>query len=227
MDLWGQALWDYHQGDRKHPLILETSYGVLEEVPLEEFYREELTFNKLELFALELCQGTVLDIGAGAGAHSLALQEMGLSVTALESSNGACQVMRSRGVQVVVEADFWHYEGGQFDTLLLLMNGAGIGGSYQRLTEFLELLASWLKPQAQILLDSCDVHYLFQDITEAHPDYYGNLTYCYQYRQQQGTPFPWLFVDFKTLSQEAERQSLNVQMLYQNGEHYLAKLSRN
>ena len=226
MDLWGQALWDYHQGNRQHPLILETSYGVPEEVPLEEFYRHELTFNKLELYALELCQGTVLDIGAGAGAHSLALQRLGISTTALESSMGACKVMRARGVKQVVEADFWHFDAPQYHTLLLLMNGAGIGGNFQRLTEFLELLISWLKPEGQILLDSCDVRYLFDGMEEAHPDYYGNLTYCYQYRQQKGTPFPWLFVDYKSLKKVAQHCGLYTQMLYQNGEHYLAKLSR-
>ncbi len=121
MDLWGQALLDYHRGIRQYPLILQTSYGSPEPVPLEEFYRSDLSFNKLEIYALELCKGDILDIGAGAGAHSLQLQNMEHSVTALEYSPGACEVMKERGVKTVVQGDFWQFHHQKYNTLLLLM----------------------------------------------------------------------------------------------------------
>jgi len=225
MDIWGAALWDYHSGDRQHALFMETSYGPTEKVPLEEFYRTDLTFNKLELYALELCQGTVLDIGAGAGAHSLQLQSSGLTVEALEYSPGACKVMKDRGVDHIIMGDFWQHQAKHYQTLLLLMNGAGMGGTLKRLDDFLITLRSWISGSGQILMDSCDVQYLFDQTNPGDPDYYGNLTYKYVYRQQNGKPFPWLFVDFDNLKTKAHACGLQSQLLYQDGAHYLARLT--
>ena len=73
-DLWGRALLDYHRGKKKEPLILHTSFGEPEEVPLGVFFRQPHEFSDLEQFAMDLCQGPVLDVGAGTGCHSLYLQ---------------------------------------------------------------------------------------------------------------------------------------------------------
>ena len=223
-DIWGLALWDYHTGNAQHPLYLHTSYGPPEKVSLEEFYRRDLTFNPLEVYALELCHGRVLDVGAGAGAHSLALQKMGLEVTALEHSPGACQVMLDRGVNQVLEQDFWRYQGGSYDTLLLLMNGAGICGSIEKLKHFFSLLASWLDQHGQILIDSCDVYHLIDKSSNADQNCYGELSYQYFYGQLKGRSFNWLFVDFDRLEESAAASGLHAQLLYQEGEQYLAKL---
>ena len=40
----------------------------------------------LEKTALEMAKGSILDVGAGSGCHSLALQEMGKEVCAIEIS---------------------------------------------------------------------------------------------------------------------------------------------
>ena len=50
------------------------NYGFKEEMPIETYFREWDDFPQIEQFALSLTKGKVLDIGAGAGAHSLYLQ---------------------------------------------------------------------------------------------------------------------------------------------------------
>ena len=121
------------------------------------------TFNEmppLEKLALRQARGHVLDVGAGAGCHSLALQDMGIRTTAIDISPLSVATMRQRGVMHVVEQDFWQMTG-SFDTILMLMNGIGIAGSSNRLPAFFAHLATLLAPGGQVLADSTDVRYIF------------------------------------------------------------------
>ena len=73
------------------------------------FFRKQKDMNDIELAALNSVQGKILDVGAGAGCHSLVLQLLGHEVTALESSKQSCEVMRQRGLKQVVQSDIMHF----------------------------------------------------------------------------------------------------------------------
>lgn len=226
MDTWGRALLDYHQGKRDQPLYLHTSYGPPEQVPLQEFLKYDLRFTSLEEYALDICRGRILDVGAGTGAHTLILQEQNQTVTALEISAGACEVMRDRGVHKVEHGDYRKFKEGPFDTLLLMMNGAGLAGTLSNLGTFLNDLKSLLSPGGQIVMDSCDIQYLFETAEVARSlEYYGNLNYCYHYQGVAGASFPWLFTDPFNLIEIAESQGLETQIVFQEGYQYLARLT--
>ena len=225
-DLWGRALLDYHHGSLKNTLKLHTSFGDPEEVPLWVFFREQHDFEEHELLALDQCQGRVLDIGAGTGCHSLYLQEHGISVTALEQSSGACKVMRSRGVQQVVEQDLFSYNQNGFDTVLILMNGLGLAGTVNNLPAFLNHVMSLLKPDGQILADSCDVRYLYSKQQIPEDTYYGEQRYSYEYEDQRDDEFSWLFVDMDFLQDQSRRIGLTTQIVYQSEHEYLARITR-
>ena len=101
------------------------------------FFRGPGEFSALDEAALDLCRGRVLDVGAGAGCHSLVLQARGLSVTALDVAPEAVEVMRRRGVRDVRCGDIFSFAGERFDTLLMLMNGIGLVGTLEGLDRFL------------------------------------------------------------------------------------------
>ncbi len=63
---------------------------------------------------------TVLDLGGGTGAHSLALQDMGMNVTLLDYSGVAIQAAKASGVRRAVQADFYSspLAGERFDLVL-------------------------------------------------------------------------------------------------------------
>ena len=223
-DAQGQALSDYFLHGKADPLLLHTSYGTVEEMPVDWFFRDEEDFPMLEYYALSLCRSTVLDIGAGVGSHALYLQAQGIEVTALEVSATSAKIMKRRGVRQVVNVAYQNFPPAQYDTLLLLMNGIGLVGTLAGLTQFLSQALSWLAPGGQLIFDSSDIAYLYEaGLPTDH--YYGEIRYQYEYQGQQGEWFPWLYVDADTLLAMATAQGWQGQVVYEeNTGQYLVRL---
>ena len=224
-DLWGKALLDYYH-KKPDQLTLHTSYGDPELVSLEIFFRDPDMFSELEVFACQLCKGKVLDIGAGAGCHTLALQNQGFQVTALEKSPGACEVLKLLGVRQVIEGDIYQFNETGFDTALLMMNGLGLAGSLNNLPNLLSTLFSCLVPSGQIIADSSDISYLYGNVPPPSSSYYGEVEYFYEYRGNMDDTFPWLFVDFKRLQQAATTVGLMAQLVYEEEDQYLVRITK-
>lgn len=224
MDVFGEALQDYFQGRLEEPLILHNSYGDPEEMPVEVFFRDEEDLPGLEKYALGACRGKILDIGAGAGSHALILQERNHDVTALEISVAGAQIMRQRGVDKVINADILSYTGQKFDTLLLMMNGIGLVETLKGLRHFLRHARTLLHPDGQLLMDSSDITYLYEDLPR--PDhYYGEIRYQYEYKNTRGSWFGWLYADQETLFEIAQSEGWLAQVIYENDDdQYLARL---
>ena len=230
-DPMGAAMLDYLQGDADAEVAVTSSLTEDDVIPAYYLFRDETDMPELELLALEACRGDILDVGAGAGSHSLALQEQGKEVTAIDFSAGAAEVMRQRGVRKVLHQDVLELKNGQYDTLLLLMNGIGIAGNLMGLGRFLGHLKTLLKPGGQILLESSDILYMYEDedgsvLLDLNAGYYGEVQYNMTYRDQESGWFNWLFIDAAILEDYAVEQGFAFELLYA-GEHgnYLARLS--
>ena len=202
MDVFGQALLDFQKGEYTEDIKTFSSLGDEDVIPLPYLFRSFEEMPKLEQRALQLASGKVLDIGCGAGSHSLFLQSKGLDVTGLDSSSGAIEVCKLRGLHSVVHATIEAYKGQRFDTLLLLMNGIGLAGSLSSLERFLLHLKELLNPEGQILLDSSDIIYMFDQDEDGgvwvpgDKTYYGEVTFSMEYKGQRGEEFNWLYLDF-------------------------------
>ncbi|GGH15894.1 methyltransferase domain-containing protein [Sphingobacterium alkalisoli] len=226
-DVYGEALFDFHtNGALKNPLLLHSSYGDIEEMPVEVFYRDEEDFPELEFIALSLCDGRVLDVGAGVGSHALFLQKKGFEVTALEVSVTACNIMRERGVQHILQDDFFQLKNQQFDTLLFLMNGIGLAGNTDGFRNLLQHSKSLLSEKGQLLFDSSDISYLYEEYRIQRPvHYFGEITYQYEYKGNKGIPFNWLYLDQKMLIDIAREENWVVQILFEDdSDQYLVRM---
>lgn len=225
--VFGRALKDYYTGDQPEILFLHNNYGTVEEMPVEIFFREPEDFPELEFIALSLCDGKVLDVGAGAGSHALHLQSQGMEVHALEHSKTACEIMSERGVLNVKNQDFFHYNEETYDTLLFMMNGIGLAGSLENVTQILEHSKTLLNPGGQILFDSSDLSYLYEDGSVIRPvnHYFGEIGFQYEYKGNKGTPFSWVYVDQDTMIALAQASGWVIQILYEDDQdQYLARL---
>ena len=180
-----------------------------------------------------MSEGRILDVGAGSGCHSLALQEMGKTVKAIDISPLSVEVMQKRGVKDACLENFFNEQfSGSFDTILMLMNGSGIVGKIANLPIFFNTLKRLLAPGGCVWMDSSDLRYLFEDEDgnldiDIDDDYYGEVDFRMQYKNIRGDRFDWLYLDFQTLSLHAANNGFKAEKI-REGEHYdyLAKISR-
>ena len=224
-DPMGAAILDFQQQGKAARLRVLSSMFEEDEMPVKHLFRSTREMPMLEQKALLLAKGRVLDIGAGAGCHALALQEKGLAVKAIDISPLSCEAMKLRGVKDAECINlFDDHLGMGFDTILLLMNGTGIAGKIEHLPALFQRLKALLNPGGQILIDSSDLKYIYENEDGSfdinlNGAYYGEVDYQMIYKNVKGDRFDWLYVDFPLLKSIAETCGLHGELV-EEGEHY-------
>ena len=244
----GTAILDNQKTGKAGKLRVLSSMFEEDEMPVKHLFRSYHDMPKLEKKALDLARGKVLDVGAGAGCHSFALQKRMeqeqqkgskaqnniFSIKTIDISPLSCEAMKLRGVKDIECINLFNPQLGNddgFDTILLLMNGTGIAGKIANLPTLFHRLKSLLNPNGQILIDSSDLKYIYENENgsfdiDLNGPYYGEVDYQMIYEKTEGEPFDWLYVDFPLLKSIAESCGLEGELIAE-GEHYdyLARLS--
>lgn len=231
LDLFGKAILDFQTNNSPEDIITETNISEADEMDVAYLFRSYKEMPKLEKKALQLSKGRVLDVGCGAGSHSLYLQnEKNLEVTSIDISENAIQACQLRGLKNAKVQNVLDLGNEKFDTILLLMNGTGIFGTLAETSKYLLKLKSLLAPNGQILIDSSDIIYMFDEDEDGSKwitadGYYGELTFTISYKNQTEEAFPWLYLDYNTLQNAAFDNGLQCELL-EEGKHfdYLARL---
>ena len=227
-DVLGSAIARYHHSLARasrtpaaqrtlNKLWVHSKYGPREEMPVEIYFRNADDMPELEWTALQHCRGRILDIGAGAGSHALFLQQSGMNVTALDISPKASKVIKARGVQKIINEDFYQLKAyTKYDTLLLLMNGIGLAGTLDGLHKFFQKARKLVRPGGQLIFDSSDIAYLYHGHPPKGSPYYGEVLYQYEFRRRRSEWFHWLFIDKSTLSSIAQKEGWKIEPLYKD-----------
>ncbi|MEC4116808.1 class I SAM-dependent methyltransferase [Myroides phaeus] len=232
-DLLGKAILDFQTNNNPQSLITETDISEAEEMDVQYLFRSFNEMPKLEQLALKKCSGKILDVGCGAGAHSIYLLNKGFDVKAIDISANSIEACKLRGIKNAEVKNILDIEDEKFDTILLLMNGTGIFGRLINTTKYLTHLKSLLNPGGQILIDSSDLIYMFDEdedggkwIPMDNKDYYGELVFTVEYKGEVEAPFDWLYLDYNTLQNAANANGLTCELIQEgNNYDYLAKLS--
>ena len=224
-DPMGAAILDYQTKGKAGKLSILSSMFEEDEMPVKHLFRNLENMPMLEQKALSLAKGKVLDVGAGAGCHALALQAQSIAVKAIDISPLSCEAMELRGVMDAECINLFdeHLETG-FDTILLLMNGTGIAGKIENLPALFNRLKALLNKDGQILIDSSDIKYIYENEDGSfdinlNAAYYGEVDYQMVYKDVKGDSFDWLYVDFPLLKSIAESCGLHGELIAE-GEHY-------
>jgi len=201
----------------------------------EWFFADHSDWAEPERAAFEYVQGRVLDIGAGAGRHSLAVQRRRLEAVAIDISPGAVEVCRGRGVR---DARLLPLAGideslGTFDTVLLMCGNFGLAGSAEETMALLKRLHSLTDPGARIVLDTVDPYVDNDEADLAYLDRNrergrmpGQVTIRIRYR---GLATPWydlLCVSASELEALVEGTGWHAIMLQEDGADVYAVLEK-
>ena len=229
-DVFGTAILDYQLGNATEDIVTETSISEADALPISYLFRSYKEMPDLEQRALKLAKGHVLDVGCGAGSHSLYLQEQGFQVKSIDISPNAIKACQLRGVKhaEVLEID---NETETFDTILMLMNGSGFFKSLEETPKVLHHLKGLLNDGGQILIDSSDIKYMYEDEDggfwiDANSNYYGELEYHVSYNGVSES-FPWMYLDFDNLKTACAIVGLQCELVLE-GPHYdfLARITK-
>ncbi len=216
----GAALLDFHRGESAVEIVVTSDLWEDEPTPVAAYYRPvEEALPALEIEALELCRGRVLDLGAGAGRHAIELERAGHDVVAVDLLPEAVEIMRDRGVADARQGDLSLVVGERFDTVLMLMHGLGVVGDLHGLGRLFEELPKVLNPGGRLVCDSADLAAVLgvespetlDDLLR--PDsYLGEVEFSLRYGNLAGPRYPWLFVDPETLEIIAGAAGLAVEI---------------
>lgn len=223
-DIIGIALLDYFNGNYSEDILTETNISEEDELPLSYLFRTYKEMPAIEQKALKLSKGKTLDVGCGAGSHSLYLQEKGLDVKGIDTSPGAIEVCKLRGLKKAENIDLLHLKNEKFDTILLLMNGTGIFQNLENSSKYLQHLKSLLNPKGQILIDSSDLRYMYDSTEEGGimvpaDRYYGELEFTMRYKEMESETFEWLYLDERTFKDICTLNALNLEVI-ERGENF-------
>lgn len=229
-DPFETAFYAYLNGDMRAEVLVHCNKGDDEIISISYFFRDHSAMPELEKKALSLCSGKILDIGAGSGSHSLHMASLGLDVSSLDISPGFADVMQKRGLKNVINSDIFDYREGKYDTLLMLMNGIGFTKTFNGVSRFLKQAKGMLNPGGQLLLDSSDLLYLYEDddgsyTINLNDRYYGEVEYIIEYNNVKGKPFDWLYIDFDNLTMIANEAGFKCELIFEDDHfNYLARL---
>jgi len=225
----GAAIQDYAATKKPIDIIVISDICEDDIIPVEVLFRKYDEMPQLEQEAIERSKGKILDVGAGAGVHSLELQDRGMEVFPIEISGAAVTYMKQIGLNAR-KVDFFDLKDEKYDTILMLMNGIGIAGRLSNLEATLTHAKSLLNPGGKIICDSSDIKYLYEDEEGAmwidlNSEYYGNFRFQMKYKQDKGPWFDWLYVDFDNLFKAAKNVGLKAKRVFEEEDHFLAELT--
>ncbi|RLI41726.1 hypothetical protein DRO59_06190 [Candidatus Bathyarchaeota archaeon] len=139
-DAFGQMLWAYYNGQRVFE-IDERDDGYIEASTSPKMYFSDYEdWPQHEKKAIKYVKGRVLDIGCGAGRHSLYLQKKGLDVLGIDNSPLAIKVCKLRGLKKtkIMSIEDIDFKPKSFDTIIMMGNNFGLFGSFQKARSLLK-----------------------------------------------------------------------------------------
>jgi SAM-dependent methyltransferase len=161
MDIWGNIYRDHYEG-RIHPHILERDDGAEHRFESADVYFRAPR-SDIEKEYLDELKGDVADLGAGVGSYARYLEDRGLHVTAVDSSEGAIEVCRRRGCRDARTMDLRNaaLEPARYSSFIVMGNTLGIHQTPDTLPRLLRTMERAARPHARVfcvMLDPLDTN---------------------------------------------------------------------
>jgi SAM-dependent methyltransferase len=210
-DAYGQEIWAYFRGKESFEIVERDDgyFGV--SGGSKAYFAEYKNWPEHEKKAINLVKGRVLDIGCGAGRHSLYLQKKGFDVTGIDNSPLAIKVCKKRGLKkakVMSIDDVGKFKPDSFDTIIMFGNNFGLFGSFKKAKLLLKKFHKITSPNALIIAESNDP---YKTDNPAHLEYHkfnkkrgrmpGQLRIRIRFEKYVGNWFDYLLVSKKEMQE--------------------------
>lgn len=159
-DAYGHLIYDFHCGKRPQEII-EREDGLIDiSSGPAAYFAEYQDWPQDQQQAVDLARGRVLDVGCGAGRHSLYLQGKGLDVVGIDISPLAVKTCRERGLKDarVLSISQVSSKLGRFDTIIMMGSNFGLCGNLKRAKWLLRRFRAITSDNATIIAESADPH---------------------------------------------------------------------
>ena len=156
-DAVGQAMLAFYE-KRKSFEVIEREDGYFEVTNTGMYFDDFEHWQKHEKKAIGLAKGRVLDIGCGAGRHSLHLQSKGMDVIAIDKSPLAVKVAKLKGVKnarIMLLEDL-HFKPNSFDTVLMLGGNFALVGTPKKARRLFRKLLRMTSKDALVIAEAVD-----------------------------------------------------------------------
>ena len=234
-DAFCHLLWDCFN-DSWDSEIVERDDGFIDASAPHRYFSEFEDWNLVERTAMRYAKGRILDVGCGAGRHSLFLQQKGLEVVGIDASPFAVKTSRARGLKKVelMSSRRLAFGPGSFDTVLMLGNNFGLAESSEGAKRMLRKLARITSPKALILAESRDpyptsdpAHLKYHERNRKRGRMGGQLRLRIRYRDYIGRWFDYLFVSEDEMTRILEGTGWRVERLIRSeGPQYVAVIGK-
>jgi SAM-dependent methyltransferase len=169
-DAYGQEMWAYYNG-REGFEIVERDDGYIDATSPKIYFSEYENWPLIEQKAMEFVKGRVLDIGCGAGRHSLYLQKKGFDVLGIDNSLLAIKVCKLRGLKKarVMSIEDVNFDPNSFDTIIMMGNNFGLFGGFKKARRLLKRFRKMTSEKALIIAETRDP---YKTDNPAHLEYH-------------------------------------------------------
>jgi len=209
-DAFGQELWTYYKGNEVLEIV-ERDDGYFDACTSPKAYFSEFeNWSLPQQEAMKFVKGRVLDIGCGAGRHSLYLQKKGFDVLGIDKSPLAIEVCKQRGLRKakVLSIDDLNFKPNSFDTIIMMGNNFGLFGNFKKTRRLLKRFQKITSKNALIIAETSDP---YKTDNPAHLEYHefnrkrgrmsGQLRFRVRFRKYATKWFDYLIVSKKEMEE--------------------------
>lgn len=227
-DPFGKGLMAYYRGD-KPVYRSRRDDDYVQEGTFEAYFSEYKDWAKCEKKALKYVRGKVLDIGCGAGRHSLWLQRKGFEVTAVDISRLAVEVAKLRGVKdcLMGSALKLSFTRRSFDTVLLLGINFGVAGGVEATKKMVRDFHDIANGNGRIIASCRDpyetnnpAHLKYHELNRERGRSAGHITFRVENKKEVGGWLNLLIVSLEEMAEICKLTGWKTKKLFeQNGSY--------
>lgn len=201
-DAFGQMLWARYRGEKVFEII-ERDDGYVDATDPSKYFSDYEDWPVIQKKAIEFVKGRVLDVGCGAGRHSIYLQNKGFDVLGIDVSPLAIKICKLRGLRKaeVMAVEDLNFKSNSFDTIIMLGNNFGLFSNFKKARGLLKKLHKMTSNDALIIAETRDpyktdnpAHLRYHERNRKRGRMGGQIRMRHRFRQYVGRWFDYLFV---------------------------------